>query len=426
MEDLLSVRRTTVPILSNSRLPKECRRHVFVPAHGNDKQQYCFLIDLDHMVVTTWVINMDTLILYLNKWFYDNLQEIYFPINEPLKKYLYGRLRFHTARFFRDKIYLYPINGFFFLCLDLNSDDYTILYEDPATVYCPTNSINNGEIFFTKWNVVDAFTRKRQDDNIPLTFGKYNIEHNRFVTLKQIEGPDNIHDTVCSPNGRYVIAVEMPRTVPVPPSDKLTADNMRLVLAGGIGKSRIIRYDIVQKQAEWIYTTKSPSHIVFDKRNPDIAYIADSNLWVSYCFGTGRIEQYNFRKGIELVGSYEADDFYRIPSHDILLYNNKSFMCTTVFSNQVHLLDTDGMTLTKRIYLSDKRRVPDFSRGPYQYPNHDRTPYTLHPIDGTPYLILASLWGVWILNTDNEKIIAKIRYNDSGYPTSSMGHSICF
>lgn len=429
MEHLLKIQRTVRRLEGEYSCPDTCCRRIFVPAHGNDLQQYCFCIDLSRRTVTTWKINMDALVAYLKKWFEQKYIIENFPLNAPLEEYLYGRLRFHTARYFDGKLYLYPINGFFFLRLDVDSDDYQILYDELDDVYCPTNSIADGVVYFTKWKLTDSFTRKTPEDNIPLTFGRYDIAAGRFQRITTVNGPDNIHDTARSPDGKCIVAVEMPRTVPVPPHDPKTGnttDHLLKVLQGGIGSSRILRYDSASGRVEQAEADKSPSHIVFDRKSLNLAYIADSNLWSTYCFGTGRIDQYDFTHGIRRKKSYEAKDFYRIPSHDILSYQGQSLLCATVFANQVHCIDAQSMTLVKKITLSERRRVPDFSQGPYQYPDHDRTPYTLHPVDGTPYLILASLWGVWILDVDRAQVITKIPYNTEERPVSSMGHSISF
>ncbi len=429
MEHLLSIQRTVHRLEGRVDFPASCGKKVFVPAHGNDLQQYCFLIDLACRTVTTWRINMDALVAYLKEWVTQRYPQANFPLNGPMEEYLYGRLRFHTARFWDGKLYLYPINGFFFLCLDVDSDDYQVIYEKIDDVYCPTNSIADGAIYFTKWKLLDSFARKTAQDDIPLTFGRYDISSGRFERLATVGGPDNIHDTALSPDGKYMVAVEMPRTVPVPPHDPKignTDEHLRRVLQGGIGPSRILRFEPAAGKVEQAYADKSPSHIVFDRRPPHYAYIADSNLWSTYCFGTGRMDRYDFTSGIQRLDSYEAEDFYRIPSHDILHYGGKNLLCATVFANQIHCIDAQTMTLAKRIYLSEKRRVPDFSSGPYQYPDHDRTPYTLHPVDGTPYLILASLWGIWILDVGSGEVVSKIPYNTRECPVSSMGHSIAF
>ena len=428
MEHLLSIQRTVHRLEGDVACPPECARRIFVPAHGNDLQQYCFLIDLAEHTVTTWRINMDALVAHLADWVHTRYPGAQLPLHGPLEEYLYTRLRFHVARCWKEKLYLYPINGFFFLCLDLHSDDYQVIYEDPSDVYCSTNQIRDGAIYYTKWNLMDSFSRRKAQDDIPLTFGRYDIAGGRFEVLGQTMGPDNIHDTALSPDARYMVAVEMPRTVPVPPhpvEEENTPEHLLRVLHGGIGRSRILRFDLGTKKLESVYDDRSPSHIVFDKRCANTAYIADSNLWSTYCFGAGRMGRYDFGQGIRRTGSYEAEDFYRIPSHDILLYQGKSLLCATVFANQVHVLDAESMTLHRKISFSKKRRVPDFTHGPYRYPDHDRTPYTLHPMDGSPYLILASLWGIRILDVDSGRVVSQISYNTQDCPVTSMGHSIC-
>lgn len=93
--------------------------------------------------------------------------------------------------------------------------------------------------------------------------------------------------------------------------------------------------------------------------------------------GAGRMGRYDFGREIRRTGSYEAEDFYRIPSHDILLYQGKSLLCATVFANQVHVLDAESMTLHRKISFSKKRRVPDFIHGPY--PVSRLRPHAVHP-----------------------------------------------
>lgn len=404
---------------------QECR--IFVPTHGNNRRQYCYYIDLKESYVICWEIDYHALISYMKNLLAKQKGFEQSAYNSAaLDDILYERFTPHTARYYNGKIYVYPVSGNHILALNIYKNEYEFICDNPLLIYSATNGIAGGNIYYTRWNIIEAAMLKSKTEMLNLEFGKYDIEKKQFSLLKSIAGPDSIHDTNVSSDQKNVVAVEMPRFLnePFKDSNNNTVEHLRKVQKAGICTSSIFSLNTHDNVVHNIKVPKSPAHIVFDKLNSDIVYIAHSNLWLKYCFGPAVISKYLLSDGIHLLASYTSDDFYRIPAHETHMYNNVQYISFTVFANQIHILRANDLSLYKKIFLGAADIVPDFSNGPYQYPDRDRTPYTLHPIHNSPYIILVSLWGINIINFITEEKSPRICFNINKAPVKSMGHSL--
>lgn len=322
-------------------------------------------------------------------------------------------------------LYVFPISGNFFLRLPIESDDYDVLCESPYHVLCSTNSLNQNKIYYTSWNIHDSSQRNSTYDSIPLRVCQYDINTKEFFTIKTIWGPDTIHQTYHCSASSSLLCVEMPIFTQVPINAKdPSPEDLKKVVQGGVCPSRLIYIKLREPDIIESFVDKGPAHITPASSEADTVFVSCCNMSAASCFGPGRIDKYSLRSKPVHLASYEAGDLFRIPSVSSFQLNGESLLCAAVFPNQVHIINADTMRLKDKIILSDTLSVPDFSRGPYRYPNYDKTPYTVLPISESPYIALCNIWSVRILDIRTGFIMEKLNFNKDRDPLITTGHSI--
>ena len=414
LKSLFKIERHHYPVPVDVNIPDVCKKTVLLPACDYDGVQYLYYIDLDKSLVIVWNVDISLYISHVINQFSQ------FDLNT---KELYGRFALHTSFVYHNRIYALPAYGNFILCFDIDSNEYEIIYDSMEHIYSFTNGAVNDNIYFTRWTIFDYFKRKSTEEDVQLDIGYYNIRSGEFCVIKSILGPESIHQTVLSPKGDKIIAVEVPRY------EKNVEANKNITVSRALQESRILSYDLFKNKLHMISSDNGPAHITFDINDPDIGHIACCNFSPLGCFGTARIDKYDFENGIVKIGTYEEEDFYRIPNHEIFEYDGENLLATPVYSNQVRLINTSTMKCRKKIYLSDKHITLEKGKVPFYYPFTDRTPYTVLPVNNTRYIVMCSIRSIDILDFLEDKIIAKIEYNKQYNPLSSInplrasGHS---
>ena len=401
ISDLFQIEIYKYTIHISNDIPKICRKEILMPMHDLNGTQYLYYIDLEKGYTILWKVDTSKFVSF----FCTYLKKYEIP-----QKIMYGRINIHSLLKHENKIYALPDSANFIMCFDLITKDYSILCESYNHIYGLSNTIYGDAIYYTKWSIHDQLNRYLPEQNIKLEIGRYEIKKMHYHKITNIDGPDSIHQTVLTPGQEKIIALEVPRF------SKRHNDNIMLV------HSKILIIDVISNNLDVILMDKAPAHIIFDKNNLEIAYVACCNFSALGCFGYGRIDKYLLQNKMRRIASYEKDNLWRIPNHETFEYNNEPLLVTPVYPNQIHIINTDTMTIKKEIRLSASGIDPCTLNIPFYYPLYDSTPYTVLPINKTPYIILCSKWAIKILDFENNKIIDTIRYNLQNFPLWTTAH----
>ena len=401
---------------SQKKIPDIGTCNIFISTIDDYLNHYYYLIDLKSGKIRHWYFDTKLLLSYM-----ENIMKPYW--RQAIEKFstkesfLSALTEPHAACYENGRICITPLIGNFILVIDLNTNDYEILTDNPLYIFCSTKNIVNNSLYFSRWKFTDALLRERPEQTLDLEIGRYSFVRHKFEILKTIDGPDNIHDTIVTPNEDKILVLEMPRFPNY-------SDNVEEIIKNGI-HGKFIVYDIQKDVCQTEMIEGGPGHIVLDGNDSSTVYLSCHNLLHSGCYGPGRFYKYNIEDQLRCTGKYENEVLFRIPSHSFYCFKNENLICTTAFPNQLFLIYADKMTLKKRICVGKTDCMPSFQNGPYTYPKHDRTPYGAFPIDNTPYIVLANLWTVSILNVETEKIIYSSSFNINNNPISFTGHSLC-
>jgi len=420
MKNGFFVKKQIIELPKLSTFKDNCKQKLFIPTHGNDGKQYLFLIDFNEKHVIQWHVDMTEWIDYLHKMFIHNAV---LPAGSP-KTAIYSRLVLHAAINWNNYIYVFPISGNFILKLDCYSEEFEIICKDPFKILCPTNNIHASVLYYTQWDIRDTIKRVTSEDNVPLDFCSLDLNNGVQKIYKTTLAPDTIHQTYYNYNRNCIIAVEMPRFFKLPLTTEDSVEHRRNVVKAGVSTAKLLVYHIDSDNLLKFNIENGPAHFTQDFRDDSIFYFVCCNLSSAYCFGSGSIMKMKITDKIQLSAVYKDDDLFRIPSLNCFSYKDSNLLCCAVFHNQVHIINSDTMKIQKKIQLAPIQYHPDFSNGPYLYPNFDKTPYTVSPIENSPFLLLSSIWSVQLYDYAKDKIIARVNYNTNRCPLVTTGHSI--
>jgi len=436
MENLINVSREVYDFPFEVNLPKECCEKIFIPSFSVECQHYYFLVDFAEHKITCWSINLKQIEEDLKARIEQADKEVV-PWNQELDRFLSAIYFAHSAKYYDGKIYVSFIDGNFILCLNVDDDNYELIYdkenEGLNKIYSSTNMLYDDEIYFSRWRIEESFQHvKNYDIPVNLEIGKYSLITKKFEVFDTFEGPDDIHTTFITKDKENLIIVEMTQDPNIrypKPGEEYTDEEMVKILNGGLRNSDLITYNFKSGKYHKLSIPNGPAHIEFDLDDDNIYYLSSHNLSTNNdklcAYGTSRIDKVKVEDGKSIViDSYEGEDFYRIPSHKLLKYNGKKLIVCPVFPNRIHIVDADTMQIYKKIQIGKTKASVDFSKGPFDYPASmkDKTPYTIYPVQGTSYLYLISLWNVTIYDFENETKVATVGYN-LDKPLIAMGHA---
>lgn len=417
-------------------------RAIFIPGIGNNCHHYLYLVDVDTDRVILWDIDVLSVKNQLREDIDKSVVEIVPWNQESLDKYLEVLFFPHSADYHDRKVYVTFIEGNFVLELDMDSEDYEMIYEKSASdpknkkIYSSTNAIRDGIMYFSRWNIDETFIYEANPDKkVNLEIGTFDLKTREFKLIDTIKGPDDIHSTEVTPDGKKVILIEMTQDLTVKsPIDfeleKLDSESRNRILAGGFKDSKVITYDLESRTYEEKDFIDGPAHIEFSKLNKDNYFLSSHFLNTNndslYCFGPSTIYKIHAPSN-EIIGSYSSEDFLRAPSHNSFILDNKELLAVPVFPNKVAVLDTENMTHIETISLRKTRNNPSFENGPMKYPrvNQDRTPYTVLCENNSSMLILTSVWNITLYDFKKKEQQFVLRYNN-GKPIIAMGHGSFF
>lgn len=436
-DHLVSISKKTYNLPADVCLPEESTSSIFIPAFAAHYKHHYYLVNLKDRNIVHWKADFSGIVSRLRAEFanYENL-DYYLWNQNSLDELFEAGFYPHSAEYHRGKIYVSFMEGTFILELDLKTESCRLICEqkdDMRKMYCSTNQIYDGNIYFSRWGIEDTFKRTENNDYpVKLEIGRYSIDDDRFDIVDIIEGPDEIHTTSVSPDGENILMLEFcqkPKIRYPKNPDSASNETMTKVLNEGLIDSHLISYNMPKRTYRTLAVKNSPAHIEFDLLDKNIFYVVQHNVATNadrlVCFGDTAVDKFRIEEGtISLVDQYKFDGVYRSPSHKLFQYDGKQYMVIAEFPNQAVILDPADMTLHKKIAFSKTISQPDFSRGPFAFPvaSLDKTPYGIIPENNTPYIYLCSVWNLAVYDFVNERRVAPIIFNTDAEPLINIQH----
>lgn len=418
--------------------PDNISKKIFIPGSGLNGQHYCFLIDIQSSEVICWTINLYDYFqhIYINMIGVDNMKA---PWNRTPYNYIEVSHFIHSAEIYNGWIYVSFFHGGFILGLEINTEEYKIIYDKNINyhpMYSSTNKIKNGKIYFSRWPSIDTFYRAEdRTKKVAIECGIYNIEDDKFHILHRLNGPDAIHFTDISPDENNIFLVEMSQNPNISfPLDEeletLTTKSKKKIIEGKISLSEIISISKDGKQINRYYLPSGPAHIEWDDKEENVFYLSSHNLVTNnkylYTFGNAKVDKYYLTGGnIKLISSYSSDELLRGQSHKKTNYEGSELLVISGYRDQLELIDSNTMQFYKRIRLNNNTELqPKFELGPVRYlpQKIDTTPYTADTEPGTPFLYLSSLHSLDVYDISEHRVLVSISYK-ADKPVVFIGHS---
>jgi hypothetical protein len=127
------------------------------------------------------------------------------------------------------------------------------------------------------------------------------------------------------------------------------------------------------------------------------------------------------------IGVFDFNEAVRLPGHVLFDYKGQNFIVSPSTPHQVLLVNTDGMSLAKRIKLSPNIRSINFTKRPLLHVplSLDKTPYSVQAKSDEPYLYLSNSSTIGIYNLEQEHRLFNFRYTGENVILGG-GHSTRF
>ena len=295
MKNLMKMKYKEFMLPIRKGIPAKCSGSVFISTIDDKLNHYYYLINLKTGFIRHWYFDIKSL---LNRM--ENIMRPYW--DQAIEKFstkesfLSALTEPHAACYENGKICITPLLGNFILVIDLTNNSYEVLTDDPLYIFCSTKNMINNSLYFSRWKFTDALLRYKADQSLPLEIGRYSFERRKFEILKIVEGPDNIHDTLVTPDESKIVVLEMPRFPNY-------SEDVGSVLADGI-YGKLIVYDTRKDICQSENLKSGPGHIVLDKNDSNIVYISSHNLLHSGCYGPGCFYKYNIGNKLQCTGYY--------------------------------------------------------------------------------------------------------------------------
>lgn len=436
MRDLVSFEKKEYDFPQGVNIPANCDETIFVPAFSDNCKHHYYLLNFKTKKITCWNLDIHPLREDFKKRLSrDKIAAI--PWKKDLDSYLNIIFAPHSAQFYKNNIYVTCWYSNFFVELDRDSDSLDIICDSSPEgirkIYSSTNTIKDGVIYFSRWSIDDQFLHA-QDRRIPvkMEIGSFDVHKRIFTIFHAVNGPDEIHDTFLCNNGENLLFVQMGQDpiIEFPDNfDDLTPQLLHQIHDKGLIHSEVIVYNMKTKEYNAQLYPSAPGHAESSSEK-DTYYISQCNACnrktKMFCIGNAKIDKVKIENArIQFLQTYESKDFIRAPSHKVFSHKDKEMLVCTSYPDNLHIIDTAGMKLYKKINLG--RAVTQdnyFSNGAFPYPaaKEQKMPYTAHGFNNKDYLFLTHMNDVTVYDFVREKAISKVVFN-SDKPLIGMGHA---
>ncbi len=330
-------------------------------------------------------------------------------------------------------------NGPFVLIID--SRDHTARmtpgdYESNRMLYTATGDLTSDHrhFVFARWPLEDTIgILNKEQEAVACQIGRMNVDTLDMDIVYQLESDDNLHQSTCSSDNRYVVFTPF-RLDPVIPYPRVLPnedpDGYRRSHLSGINKCKMVTIDLGKKRHwETEIPTPVPAHFEFDPIDPHVFYVSAHNF-ASSRFGIvieGQAAIYKMRiteQQTIVDGCFSDDEFFRITQHTPFCYDGQTFIAVTTIPNKLDIIEARTMQLWRRIELFAAPPL-DFTRtGNVLCPKYPNMCLNVSPSNDGRFIILESPRSFVIYSMDEDRL-----YNDIVVPnympenTGISGHS---
>lgn len=415
--------------VENCHIPDEVRKSIFIPAYGWNQKHYYTYIDFKNKIMKKWNVSYKE---DFDKFMREmEVNHGYKQKNNVLETFNFAFVP-HSSIIYKNKVFVFMVNCFYFIIIDLVTNEIEQVFDNNMMLISSTNMIVNDTLYYGRYSVEDRLDNINKKRVMHSEIVAYDLNQKTHKVLGEFESCNIIHSVAINPTKEYIIAVSTTARPKVPfykYKYEYTVEEMKELLDKGLEASEIHVINVQNYKSKIIYLPNSPAHVEFDKYDQNLCYISSHSLGVNefdgfvYCFGEGAINKLLLNMNSQIIDMYANDDFSRLSTHKLYLYENKQYIAVTVYPQQVHILDSADMSLVKKIKLNPSLPDATLHNGAYRYPRIDRTPFSLHPFDNSCYMFLVFGGKVWVYNHELEKPEIVFNYNINKDPIAVLGHS---
>lgn len=415
---------------------------IFIPCLAKDSVTIFFFIDFKTKRIIAFEINlsdeMTRLKEAMGKYHVDNES----PHRMPFDTLVYSISLPHQGEIYRQTVIVSFIALNFFVLIDLKALKVYLLFDETREtewIYSSTNQIRGGKMYAARWRFKDMYKAEvASKKNVDLEIIQYDIDADEFHLIDTIAGVVHIHTTNITPDGRFLLLVEM-NTDSILDTPNLSQDPEERqieIQSQGIVDSDCYIYDLEKKRVASVERLPiNPAHAEFDSEDPGIFFLSQHNLCVMgrnnrvYSFGPAIISKYRLTENgrMQRLKEFLDKETVRIPGHTLFSFKGKQLMAMPVTPLQIFIVDRDTMTIQKKIGLRDVSKKPDFEKGPLplSMPLRDPTPFSVHAKNESRYLYCSNILSIGVYDFLDEKYVCDFKFNP-GFRILNGGHASRF
>jgi hypothetical protein len=424
---------------AKAEVPKDAKQKIFIPCWGEDFVHYYYLIDFESGKIITYEVDLTDHLTDFKDSIYAIHNEQSKPYNLSAEQLLFWATRPHQGEYYQGNIFVSLNSCNFLVSIDVVTSE-AYLVSDPTSparfVYSSTNQIFEGILYTCRWDIKDMYkSNPTENYHTVLEILSYDIMQDKFTLIDAIEGRDQIHTTSITRDGRYLVMIEMnvtPRetSVSINGADE---EELERIMKAGLMDSKCFVYDLNQRNCNFTVIDGCPAHVEFDGNDESIMYFSQHQIGLDqgklYSFGPASLLKLKILSDGSLVniGVFDFNEAVRLPGHVLFDYKGQNFIVSPSTPHQVLLVNTDGMSLAKRIKLSPNIRSINFTKRPLLHVplSLDKTPYSVQAKSDEPYLYLSNSSTIGIYNLEQEHRLFNFRYTGENVILGG-GHSTRF
>ena len=430
MNALLDYSYTKHALGQTPALDNALRKRIFILSYSWTRNHYYYLVDLEEYTTKRWKVSYENdyrqIVSEIEKSKnYEHIEDVLDPFNFSFVP--------HSSIMYEDKIYVFLVNALYFTVIDLKHNSISQVYDDQRKMISSTNFIIDNQLYYARYKIEDRIDNIRSNSSIPTELVKMDLTTKSTEVISNFESNNIVHSVAVNRDKQWAVVISTTANPIVTFEEgkkNYTQDELKTMLDKGLHNSQLHVFDLTGKVYHQILLANSPAHVESDMYDDNIFYISSHSLGVNpydgfvYCFGEGAINKLILKDTPQIIQSYAADDFSRLSSHKMFSEGNKQYIAVTVFPQQIHILDSDSMSVVSKIKLSKDAYTATLKNGAYKYPRVDKTPFSVHPVSDTPYLFLITGRGIVLYDRQRKEAIQSIIYNQTKDPIAVLGHSV--
>lgn len=403
-------------------VPAACRGRILVGGLARGNREAYYLIDFNRRAVASCEIDVSSYSAAMASYLRDRVPAEHLPYGlrdhaAVVPSYVQpheglelpdGRIAFalHNAGFLRELAFA-----------DRHVGSYPRDHEFAPVMLSATNSLDSARerLVFAESDL-DARLQRYIDRRTPVPTRVRSVDaslRGAATTLCRLDTEEAVHEVKTCPDGRHILLTEfclVARGAPPPASDDVfaAAEPWQPYERAGLERSRLYLVDSSDGTCSAIHPDgRTPGHVEFSRTDRDRFYLSCHNL--SKCHGrlllhgVGKLIAIRVTPpGLEVVGEYSDERFFRVTSHKVYTYRGQPRIVVTVYPNRFYILSDPDLAVIDDVELFPHPALAGDGLVFCTLPPH--LPIWIETSDDGRYVILVSNEVVYLYDQDERAL----------------------